>query len=89
MSTEPPNKRTKMENDNPYLAHLSGKGASSATGSGSGSGSGSNGVAPSTSRNPLNGLVPRNVTVAQAKSIMVSVDKILLADIPGRRCQPV
>lgn len=63
--SEPPSKRTKTFSDNPYLAHMAGE-SSSQTPS----------FATSTNgtrvKNPINGLVPRKVTVDQAKTIMVS-----------------
>ncbi|KAK6904534.1 pre-mRNA-splicing factor ATP-dependent RNA helicase DHX15/PRP43 [Kwoniella mangroviensis CBS 8886] len=71
---EPPSKRSKMVGDsssstppvdNPYLAHRD-MAASSST---NGYATGINGTSGKAS-NPLNGLVPRKVSVAQAKSIM-------------------
>jgi pre-mRNA-splicing factor ATP-dependent RNA helicase DHX15/PRP43 len=68
---EPPQKRSKMAEagpstplDNPYLSHRQSNTYAS----------GANGVASNGNgvKNPLNGLVPRQVTVAQAKDIMVS-----------------
>lgn len=79
MSAEPPYKKSKMDDeagpsnpvDNPYLAHRSQNGYASggyATGAnGAGATNGKGAV-----KNPLNGLTPRQVTVAQAKDIMVS-----------------
>jgi hypothetical protein len=49
--------------DNPYLAHRNG-----ANGAGS---TAVNGASGSGVKNPLNGLVPRRVSVEQAKSIQV------------------
>ncbi|WWC91392.1 uncharacterized protein L201_006336 [Kwoniella dendrophila CBS 6074] len=71
--TEPPSKRSKtaVESsssapvDNPYLAHRN----MTASSSSNGYATGSNGTSEKAS-NPLNGLVPRKVSVAQAKSIM-------------------
>ena len=72
---EPPSKRSKTSTpsaeagpstpiDNPYLAHRNPVAPSTMA-------SGTNGVAPGV-KNPLAGLVPRRVSVEQAKNIMVS-----------------
>jgi len=84
----PPNKRSKFSDhadaagpstsngitamENPYLAHLPPhmRGASNGVATGANGVNGLNGVGKVT--NPLNGLVPRRVTVDQAKAIMVS-----------------
>lgn len=50
-------------------------------GGGYGGGSGSNGV-PTGVKNPLQGLVPRQVTIDQAKSIMVSRRRSSLLILP-------
>jgi hypothetical protein len=79
MSAEPPYKRSKMDEsgpstpvDNPYLAHHKPQNGYAS----SGYASGANGVGAVNGKgavkNPLNGLTPRQVTVAQAKEIMVS-----------------
>ncbi|OCF30569.1 pre-mRNA-splicing factor ATP-dependent RNA helicase DHX15/PRP43 [Kwoniella heveanensis BCC8398] len=76
--SEPPSKRSKTgyvdpssstpPADNPYLAHRNNATASSSNGYANGT----NGAATPSGKvsNPLNGLVPRKVSVAQAKSIM-------------------
>ncbi|KAK4685021.1 pre-mRNA-splicing factor ATP-dependent RNA helicase DHX15/PRP43, partial [Tremellales sp. Uapishka_1] len=80
MSVEPPNKRSKVTSqsstpgpstpmENPYLAHLAPQGRASPGPSYGGVANGSNGYGPKVA-NPLNGLVPRKVTVDQAKAIM-------------------
>lgn len=69
---QPPSKKSKMAADsevsNPYLAHREGENPYS-KGTANGSGNGAAASAGS-SRSPLNGLVPRQVSVAQAKGIM-------------------
>ncbi|WVQ93389.1 hypothetical protein IAU59_000458 [Kwoniella sp. CBS 9459] len=76
--SEPPSKRSKTgyvdpssstpHSDNPYLAHRNNAAASSSNGYTNGA-NGAAGPAGKVS-NPLNGLVPRKVSVAQAKTIM-------------------
>lgn len=75
--SEPASKRSKPStpsSENPYLAHMSGAAAAGS----SRMASGANGVATGSNggpvgvKNPLNGLVPRKVSVDQAKAIMVS-----------------
>lgn len=62
--------------ENPYLAHLPAhmRGMNGATGANGVNGTGANGINGSGKiSNPLNGLVPRRVTVDQAKAIMVGL----------------
>jgi len=91
---EPPSKRSKTSTpsaeagpstpiDNPYLAHRNPAASSTMA-------TGTNGVA-SDVKNPLAGLVPRRVSVEQAKNIMVSgfYPSVWIVLTPGRRGQPV
>ena len=75
---QPPSKKSKMAADsevsNPYLAHREGENPYS-KGTANGSGNGAAASAGS-SRSPLNGLVPRQVSVAQAKGIMVRLSPV-------------
>ncbi len=77
---EPPNKRSKTGTpsaeagpsnpvDNPYLAHMRSGPSEYATGS-----NGAMNGLPAGVTNPLKGLVPRKVSVDQAKNIMVSLE---------------
>jgi pre-mRNA-splicing factor ATP-dependent RNA helicase DHX15/PRP43 len=89
--SEPAAKRAKPSNnmnggENPYLAHMSQSAAGGSSSSGSISGfnvsqmaTGSNG-GPVGVKNPLNGLVPRKVSVDQAKAIMVGLSLLVLLD---------
>ena len=74
MSSEPPSKKSKMasSSENPYLAHKLDNGNGSSNGYSNGGASTTGVGAAGSSKSPLNGLVPRKVSVAQAKGIMVS-----------------
>lgn len=102
--SEPPNKRSKPSTpsdsagpstllsgtlaamENPYLAHLPPHMRGTSTNAAATGANGVNGTGKVS--NPLNGLVPRRVTVDQAKTIMVSsvFSSVLKA---GRRGQPI